>query len=565
MESYSLIPKVDETQEFIEIANDFSNPLDLIREAISNSYDAEATEIRIGFYVITEYGENKLKIEIEDNGLGMDGEALQSFFDLGNSTRRDNPNAIGEKGHGTKVYFNSRKIEICSKNNSVESIAIMNEPYRNLIDRKIPTVEVTKQDCGLNEHGTKIIIYGYNNSQGKDKFTHAILKDYIMWFTKHGSFENIFNYDMEKTKLLLKGLDRDEYEAIENGHFFPEDSISLDSLLDNYLTKAPNHYAKRVIKSGNLKNNPQIKYNAIFCIEGTNVKYSYNPMLRRRGYSAPEGAYTVSDRYGLWLAKDFIPIQRKNEWIIYKGSEHTKFHAFFNCQELSLTANRGSADNTSSEIMQDIKYEVEKIYNDITESEDWFNMTWLESEASAHQTVEKERRNFEYRIKKVNKSNICKYKSVVLVEPEREIGVFSVFMLVSSVEPNLFPFQIIDYDTHDGIDVIAKGDKSTPLVNAKLFYIEFKHTLEKKFNHSFEHLNSIVCWNTSVKHDEILKDIQQEERKMEIVPPRSDEDYTRYFLSNPRKAHKIEVYVLKQFLKEKVGLEFVPRTKNAIH
>ncbi|MDO9101307.1 MAG: hypothetical protein Q8K74_08240 [Candidatus Nitrotoga sp.] len=34
MELFVITPKVDETQEFIEIANDFSNPLDLVREVI---------------------------------------------------------------------------------------------------------------------------------------------------------------------------------------------------------------------------------------------------------------------------------------------------------------------------------------------------------------------------------------------------------------------------------------------------------------------------------------------------------------------------------------------------
>ena len=35
-----------------------------------------------------------------------------------------------------------------------------------------------------------------------------------------------------------------------------------------------------------------------------------------------------------------MPIQRKNEWIAVKGEEYTKFHAFINCQGVSLTANR---------------------------------------------------------------------------------------------------------------------------------------------------------------------------------------------------------------------------------
>lgn len=100
-------PKVDETQEFIEISKDFSNSLDLVREAISNAYDAKATEIHLLFEVINEFDDAVLKITLKDNGLGMNIDTLQNFFDLGNSTRRNDPEAIGEKGHGTKIYFNS--------------------------------------------------------------------------------------------------------------------------------------------------------------------------------------------------------------------------------------------------------------------------------------------------------------------------------------------------------------------------------------------------------------------------------------------------------------------------
>ena len=47
MSTFVITPKVDATQEFIEIANDFSNPLDLVREAIDNAYDAKASVIKI--------------------------------------------------------------------------------------------------------------------------------------------------------------------------------------------------------------------------------------------------------------------------------------------------------------------------------------------------------------------------------------------------------------------------------------------------------------------------------------------------------------------------------------
>jgi hypothetical protein len=51
---------------------------------------------------------------------------------------------------------------------------------------------------------------------------------------------------------------------------------------------------------------------------------------------------------------------------------------------------------------------------------------------------------------------------------------------------------------------------------------------------------------------------------MQIVAPSSGGDYTRYFLDNPKKAHKIEVFCLKSYLKEKLGISFVPRTSSDV-
>ena len=73
---------------------------------------------------------------------------------------------------------------------------------------------------------------------------------------------------------------------------------------------------------------------------------------------------------GIWVCKDFMPIKRVNEWITSKGTEYTKLHAFINCQGLRLTANRGSFENTPSEIQQDLREAVREIYDGIIKSVD---------------------------------------------------------------------------------------------------------------------------------------------------------------------------------------------------
>lgn len=559
-------PKVDSAQEFIEIALDFSNPLDLVREAISNAFDAEADNIVLEFSVIQEYGEKVLKIEIEDNGTGMDEKGLASFFDLGNSLRRGDENSIGEKGHGTKVFFNSRKIEVITVKDEKKYHAVMNEPSRELFERRIAKVKVTIDDDETVPSGTSICIWGYNNNR-RDKFTHDQLKDYILWFTKFGSIEREFGIEKNSNvKLKFKGIDRRDFEELEYGHVFPKESKKVSDLFDKYIVEAPKWYCKKFIKTGSLKNMPEIEYHAIFVIEGTKVKYGYNPMIRRSGYNAPAGAYTIQERYGLWLCKDFMPIQRKNEWITTKGSEYTKFHAFINCQDLRLTANRGSIENTPSEVLQDLMDVVKEMYINITQSADWMDIEWLESEVTAYNTAEKERKDFEWRIDKVNRAKVADFNGIHLIEPQRESGVFTIFMQLSSYDSGLFPFTIIDYDTHSGIDVIVKAKDDIPIKSSKLYYVEFKNYLTKDFNHSFENLHSIICWDINLKdlknNDEVI-DIANQRRTLKIIQPEHEGDYTRYYLDSMRSGRKIEVFVLKYYLKEKLGIEFVPRTEKS--
>lgn len=559
-------PKVDSAQEFIEIAMDFSNPLDLVREAISNAFDAQAKEIILDFSVIQEYGEKVLKIQIIDDGAGMDIEGLVSFFDLGNSLRRNDEDTIGEKGHGTKVFFNSRRIDVITARDGKKYHAVMLNPSKELFDRRIPKVTVTTETVEVQNHGTSITILGYNNDR-REKFTHDQLRDYILWFTKFGSIEREFGKnDYKDVKMKFKGVDKKALEELSFGHVFPNESCSVSELFENHLVEAPQWYCKKIIRTGHLKSMPEIEFKAVFCIEGNKIKYSYNNMLRRKGKVAPEGAYTVQERYGLWLCKDFMPIQRKNEWITSKGSEYTKFHAFVNCQDLRLTANRGSIDNTPSEILEDLKKAVQEIYNEIIQGDDWIDLEWLDSEVTAYNTAEKEKKDFKRRIDKINRTRTADYNGIRLVEPNLESGVFTIFMQLSTYDPDIFPFVPLDYDTHSGIDVIVKENDNLPIKTSKLYYVEFKNYLSKDFNHTFDNLYSIICWDINlaeIKNNEEVTDIAKQRRILKIIPPENTGDYTRYYLDCSRRGRKIEVFVLKSYLKEKLNIEFLPRTEDS--
>ena len=555
-----LTPSVDQSREFLEIANDFANPLDLVREAVSNSYDAKAKRINIRFDVIQRYGERVLQITLEDDGEGMGLAGLQAFFDLGNSTRRSkrnqDPSLIGEKGHGTKIFFNCDQLDVITSDGSSVYHATMAKPFADLHEGKVPVVRVQTRPNSEEFKGTRIEILGYNRNR-TDMFTHAQLKDHIQWFTKHGSIELQFNGSVEDYPIVrLSGVDRNDEEDIQFGHPFPPESDNVSKLFEQHLVDAPYYFVKRWIRKGSLQEFPDIKYEIVFGVEGDRAKREANPMLRRRGLSPGSGSYQVQERYGLWLTKDYIPIQRKNEWVTSRGSEFTRFHAFLNCQALRLTANRGSIENTPTEIINSVERTARSLYNEIIETDEWSEMEYLEDQASAYNTEEKERREYERRVKAAKEQKTATYKDTLLIEPHYENGVYSLFVALQTLEPDLFPFEVVDYDTHSGIDVIAKTRDSVDVSQSMLRYIEFKHTLSSTFNHSFKYLHSIVCWKTKIQHEEEIEDIAGSKRKLVITPPTAPDQCTRYMLDDPKQPHKIEVFVLETYLKERLGIKF---------
>lgn len=76
------IPKVKEVSIFKEIAQNIVNPLEILREAISNSFDAEALNISIN---INRNSDGDFLSTIKDDGKGMDINAIHKFFNLGDS------------------------------------------------------------------------------------------------------------------------------------------------------------------------------------------------------------------------------------------------------------------------------------------------------------------------------------------------------------------------------------------------------------------------------------------------------------------------------------------------
>lgn len=566
----SRTPRVAEAREFLEITRDFTDPKEAIREAISNSLDWGASEIRITIEEDMDRPDEELIIRISDNGMGLNEERLEAFFDLGRTTElmpgrpgEPKPLKIGYKGHGTKTYYNSREIEVYSDSSDCTVVAIMETPHQHLMQDKVPKYRYLIEPKQNAETGVEITIRGYDANRSKQDFAHDVLKDYSLWFTRFGSVEKEFGIEVHEDRvLLLQGLGRDQPERILFGHRFPEENARLGRLMH----ERPGAWTKVFVKRWQFQNRPIVGHPAksidmVFYVEGDEAKRSYNPMIRRTGKTPTYGMYKVEDRYGLWACRDYIPIRRCNEWLGLGKRLETKYHAFVNCQDFRLTANRGDIGNTPIPLLDAIEATVKQIFEEeIIGSREYEEYAFAAGIEQQYQTAEQEKKDFTRRKRRARKKKVCEYEGVHLVEPGMEMGVVALFNQVYALQPSVFPFRVIDYDTKRGYDALVARPVPSDLSRPSLYFIEFKYMLDHRFNHSFDHLCAIICWDCALPDGDKARDIQGKSRELRITPPADESEYTLHMLMSPVAALNIEVFVLKQYLKEKLDIEFRPRS-----
>lgn len=553
-------PQVHAEAEFFEILNDFGNPLELLREGISNAIDAHATQIEITFEVKPIDGANRLVITLFDDGHGMTEDILKrDFWGLGYSPSRERSDSIGEKGHGTKIYLRSERVEVETQNESAAYFSLCEHPLRSLARKELHQPFIKRIDRLFDHTGTRIKVIGYNDNE-RSRFVQNIVKDYLLWFTKIGSIEHIFgNSPLDNFQVHLKCLDRDEHETIPFGHLFPLESPNIEKLFEEKGVSAADWYVKRYVWKDRLIKHPEVTYQAVISVEGDEAKRLYNPMLRKRRRSET-GTYRVRDRYGLWLCKDYIPIVNVNEWLPAIGTgtgSYVLLHGFVNCQSLKLTANRGDIANTDPNILDELQTVIENLVLEVdTELRNQGVYTvrnWLQEET----TLQQEKEEFTRRTKVIKSRWMAELEGQILLEPRNESELFGLFVAIYTLHPELFDFEPLDYNTTRGIDIIARNRGKDRLSDEDYCYVELKYALQKRFNHAFQYLRWVLCWDFD-KGIELGSDFRGiEETDVRLLETAMDDNgRTLYFLDNKKKSGKIQVIRLKEYLKQRLNLEF---------
>lgn len=489
--------KVNDVSLYREIARNLVNPLEVIREAISNSHDAKSNDISIKIF---RNDANKFCIEIADDGDGMGEQDFERFFNLGDSLKEKNN--IGQKGLGTKTYFRSGKliIESQKKSENTRYKAILMNPWDKLNNNELPVYSFDEIDYKIGNPGTIITIEDYKIDNPEKIFNFKRLKDYILWYTAAGSFKTKFaditslkpyvqNIHISPSILLLDELN-DEKEQFSGGHRFspPNENPEIDPMEPQY--RRSNSYCKHFgpYHKETFINGEYVSFQLYGTISG---------IKKRNEITSFYQGETHKSRFGLYLCKDFIPII--NRFDLLKDSNYQHYHILVNSQNFDLTADRNNISNENNLISKWVFDELEKIIeNEIKPSSDivFFKMR-KEEEIEFKQNE---------RLKELitRKENYSKLKELnffgipIKKEPNNEAQVAILF--TAALSKNLIPdITIGTYSDKSTTDLICE-DK-----DGKIFLVELEYKISNIFlhGHAFDTFDMVVCWIVDYSENEI--------------------------------------------------------------
>lgn len=601
--------QINKGYELYQIITDFGEPLEIFREAFQNAIDEDARSVFCHIYEKQRMSGSELIIDIWNDGKALKKENIANFFGLAKSTKVDENNMplkdkIGYKGHGAKIFFNAKKIQICSKNENEEWGVNLDAPLVQLEEKNtfeysdcIPSNEL---DLHLPENwkqGFMVRIIAprhFETLHTKFKLNHIYLRDYIMWFTIFGTIQILYD-DVLKNKnikLYLSGLKLEEfrtnynsvetidplpkfeivndvvYEILNLGHMFPEERYTKPKM-KQYATQVNSNkayydfYSRRIEKNVVCSNN--INYRLIISLEGYETKRKYDLLLSKRGKTRTEMIHTDSERYGLWVCKGGVPVEKVDDWIEGgKGTgSYTYMQAFIDCDDFQLTANRGSIKNTDIEKIEEIKKELNRVLGEGKIKALMNERAEMESTEKQIQSIESDKKELLARKKAANNRNkIILPNGIVLQEPTRNKSGYSesetmvLLINIMALYPSLFIFKLLDYNTTKGIDFVVE-------VNGEAKYIELKGTLGKKINHPFACIDKFICYDLDLESDDTVTDIEEFETKLFINKEDKfasydeefkDKTYRSYRLRpNSAKIKDMEIICLKEILISIIG------------
>ena len=527
---------VDEASILRQAVLNTSTSLEILREAVSNSVDADATMIDI---ILAHVNGDMWNIIIEDDGHGMEESHMDAFFQAGVSVK-DNPKAkkltikkqivIGEKGLGSKTTWVAKEVRVESIRKSTNQLitGVMKDPLSQLNSGKIPDWDFEDNPAAagytpkLTSGGTRIELDDVRLASFAEKKTDDIIEiaNRVMHYlrsycatgtvkTRHSSKQhikqNIFNVGsvpditLEVTRSgkspVTLGPVSGEYN-LPSKQIAPSSGpkeLGVEKKSENYCDLYDGTGSKTITISPGVTKT--INYDVTCVVAGNIVKENMIEFEKRSGVGQ-------KSLMGLHFCKDFIPLKTdaKSSKEFLDSEYYYDFKIFLNCQHFTLNADRNVITNLDSDEVSWIK-------------EDFKKNMWP-SISIMHDALNKMRSNEDSDIEAKKKSNeavkmLNDYKTAsnlvvsksgaklnYLKSPKKEADVTHIIAAMMQSGKYTKEFgklekfgQFID-GTTDAIFEDSSG-------KAMLIEIEYKLANLYKHKHPFDTFDGVIVWTIS--------------------------------------------------------------------
>jgi len=497
-ESQKIKPQIHSLSAFKQVMESRSNPLDMVREAISNMMAPEvgATEIIIQHYSHPDYSSSFI---FKDDGIGMvyTGDTdnpgrLDRFIGFAFSKAAGLAGDYwGWKGLGSKLMLNCSKlvIETWTGNisDSVYKIEIFN-PRSCLLSEppQEPVYELSKRPHNnIDKKGTKIEIYGYDG--GKVQYSFDKIKNYLYLNTAVGLTKSMSGLPTVRLK-----ADNKE-EEIPIGY--------------KYITKQADWRTVAIDPA-------IIKSETVTTEEGKIVTVE---VVLKGGFTLETGLFGLSPKKyntSIRLSVKGIPYFQLPLYE-YKGSKFNQYKDLCSfiveCDALEskLNMDRSSINNQSGEdiIVKTFKKLTNKCFDEFAESDNYREFMQKQrnedeiSKAKALQDRQKILFNKDQNYVCINTEDGIK---VLHKEPNAEHDTLALFWKLEAL--GLLPFAkfiTLEHTKQAGIDVIASYQQDEQSTTNQFASIEFEYNFTNfiKHGHNPKQTSLIICWNVDKERD----------------------------------------------------------------
>jgi len=492
------ICRVNKASIFKEIANNTLKPLEVVREAISNSMDAGASNILIE--ISNEDGAYVLRIK--DDGIGMSLDEIDDFFSVGSSKGKISQK-IGEKGLGSVTFFKSRRIEVVTKGLDGRFQVCLDEPWKKIKGNEDLSYSLNELESTDLDQGTEIKIFNYEaNSLYNRHFNFESLKDYILWYTAAGSFKTKFSHVKEirhlikniHTSPMIKLVDSIEgkEEEFVGEHRFSESQENPVQSDDNQFDRM-NRYSRTFgpFHRSDFINDKYVSfqiYGTISGVEKRNEIIKFDQGQRHRS------------RFGLILSKDFIPFLNMKEFLL-DDNNYSHYHLLLNSQNFELSSDRNNITNTDSPEVQWIYSEAKKIIRDqITEiaKDTYFK---LKQEDEFHENIHNRKKEIVKRLNKIDHVGDILIPSVGTMKAPNNESQTLIIMATLLASHKVDGLRIIEYSSLSSTDLLLE-DESGQIILAE---VEYKLSSLLIHGHPIETVDQIWCWRIDIDLNQYQK------------------------------------------------------------